>query len=526
MSISQSVSAYSIETHSKITQRIVEEYNNRTGDDLTRVQEQSIIQGVIDEDELMTDHVRVGAYKMARRAFNHFYNPLNGGGLNAIVRVPYFFDTKASGMASVSWATDIVAQAEFGIQNDHTYNDKLFGSDSDYSWQRAIYEYAHGDKQRGMEGLGHILHLVEDLTVPAHVRNDPHPPFFADEASPYEAYTKGLAPTYDTLGKIPKKNTLNGIMHELALHTGKYYLSRDTIFTGFASPERKGLQLVQAAEDGAGNYFGITDYGYLVRIKKESGFDTPDGKDKETYFLTDSQDRIMASYYKGLSGKAVEYGIATIRLFFKEVEEERRTKYYYHMNKSKADIDAIESAILNFDSLKQNLGSSLSSQDAYELNREDWDGARRAAATLGTGFTAEPGGDSVLAEPVTERTIKHDTAKVAQPKQQSLLQLKVRLLPTIIRGTDSGVNEVLNPGDPNYPDYEQMGAVLLSLESILQELMLKFQKPDKCANKDLSIFKLSTCVDPFEEGGFAFGAGSGEAIAPPPFPDGIFWQMF
>ena len=41
-----------------------------------------------------------------------------------------------------------------------------------------------GDKAYGLEALGHVLHLLEDATVPDHTRNDPHPPFLEQEKSP------------------------------------------------------------------------------------------------------------------------------------------------------------------------------------------------------------------------------------------------------------------------------------------------------------------------------------------------------
>ena len=43
---------------------------------------------------------------------------------------------------------------------------------------------AKGDKEKAMFALGHILHLIEDSSVPDHTRNDPHP-----NDSPYEKWT-------------------------------------------------------------------------------------------------------------------------------------------------------------------------------------------------------------------------------------------------------------------------------------------------------------------------------------------------
>jgi len=43
-------------------------------------------------------------------------------------------------------------------------------------WDIACEYYNKGDKPRAFVALGHIVHLVSDLHVPAHVHNDPHGP--------------------------------------------------------------------------------------------------------------------------------------------------------------------------------------------------------------------------------------------------------------------------------------------------------------------------------------------------------------
>ena len=42
-------------------------------------------------------------------------------------------------------------------------------------WQLALDAYADGDKTQAYEYLGHIAHLIGDMSVPAHVHEDPHP---------------------------------------------------------------------------------------------------------------------------------------------------------------------------------------------------------------------------------------------------------------------------------------------------------------------------------------------------------------
>ena len=90
---------------------------------------------------------------------NHFYDPIHNVGL------------KSSYDTAKKWAGNASNQASY--------------SKGDQTWQRAIDYYQKGDKEKAMIALGHILHLMEDMTVPAHTRDDAHP-----EGDPYEVWVK------------------------------------------------------------------------------------------------------------------------------------------------------------------------------------------------------------------------------------------------------------------------------------------------------------------------------------------------
>lgn len=84
--------------------------------------------------------------------------------------------------------------------------------------------------------LGQVLHLLEDMAVPAHVRNDCHAPII-DKKDPYEGYwttEKGLPSIFDypvafnEFDHFWDKDDLSG----LAEFTNRNFLSRDTIFKG------------------------------------------------------------------------------------------------------------------------------------------------------------------------------------------------------------------------------------------------------------------------------------------------------
>jgi hypothetical protein len=117
------------------------------------------------------------------RSFNHFHNPLKpweNAGLDDWVLLPPFHVT---GESSLIWAQDSTKQA--------TYTDL----EGDWSWKK-IREYYYtaltGEDSTGsvvapdqakkgeyfartFKGLGHQMHLLQDMAVPDHVRNDAHP---------------------------------------------------------------------------------------------------------------------------------------------------------------------------------------------------------------------------------------------------------------------------------------------------------------------------------------------------------------
>ncbi len=118
-------------THAGITEQIIEYYNiTHPKDKITDSEKELIIKGAINED------------KPPIRALNHFYDPIHKIGI------------KGYGTA-IKWV--------FDKESINTYN-----------WSNAITSYARGEKEKSLITLGHLLHLLEDLSVPAHTRNDAH----------------------------------------------------------------------------------------------------------------------------------------------------------------------------------------------------------------------------------------------------------------------------------------------------------------------------------------------------------------
>ncbi len=64
-----------------------------------------------------------------------------------------------------------------------------------WGWDDAMEAYRKGDLEEAMFALGHVVHLVQDLTVPAHTHLDVHGPPYGDD---YEVYCTAQTPDEHT----------------------------------------------------------------------------------------------------------------------------------------------------------------------------------------------------------------------------------------------------------------------------------------------------------------------------------------
>ena len=234
------------------------------------------------------------------RPLHHFFDPVYSRGLT-MVGVEF--------LAAKPWSQDTLAQAGVVDNVLAGITKPLFSSRDDYSWGRAIYEYAWGDKQRGLETLGHILHLIEDMSVPDHTRNDSHPPFgdsFLHQVSPYEHWadkwnTSTIAVADVLIGEnkiLESCVTLNSCFDSIARYSNNNFFSKDTILKNYDLPkviERKTFVL----SDGIPYLFGsgkTTDNRDVILSLIKRKINPQTGQEYETYFLNDPDDIVLFSY--------------------------------------------------------------------------------------------------------------------------------------------------------------------------------------------------------------------------------------
>jgi len=295
----------------------------------TEDEKQAVISGDIGEDE-------------SARWMHHFYDPMFNRGLWGF-------------SSSKVWALDTKAQAALDPAYTQTAgvfyvaNQKLFDSNTDYSWDRAIYDYVWADQERGLAALGHILHLIQDASVPDHTRNDAHPPVL-DLGSPYEHWTKRFTPqTLSGLGislyqqsiKPPQFRILQQYFHSLALYSNNNFFSKDTIFDKSYRQPQVAYEQKEFLKNGRSITFDYAangnDHYKLVAVSKGSDWQELVNSDQSIYFLTDDDHLILTDYWERLSKQAVVHGVGVMRLFFEEAEKERINKSRWARNQSLSD---------------------------------------------------------------------------------------------------------------------------------------------------------------------------------------------
>ncbi|HZX36268.1 MAG TPA: hypothetical protein VFF54_07265 [Thermodesulfobacteriota bacterium] len=251
--------AYKVSTHRAITSAALSRSQNYNDfvNGLNVNSNKTVIDGSEWEDgETEVDH----------RWYNHYYDPVNARGLSLSG-----FGT--IGKTSKEWAYD----------GGGGYS--RYPSPNYYSWVKAREYMYKGLTGRDFAGntvasnqternnyfkgmfrsVGQVVHLVQDLAQPSHVRNDPH-------ASKYENYigsiilnpsrledwtqaNEGVVNGYLNLAGMPKSFLgFNNYFDTFASFTNTNFLSDDTIFKNYSMPSEEQTGIVyDAVEDGDGH---------------------------------------------------------------------------------------------------------------------------------------------------------------------------------------------------------------------------------------------------------------------------------
>ena len=176
-------------------------------------------------------------------ALVHFYDPMAPEGKRYLTDqqfvLQFFHYTKTSlnsnpetdardwGLKDLSRDMEIYA---------HQFIQEYAYDDATENMKRALASHENNNEYygRAWRGVGETMHMISDMTVPAHVRNDGHCSNIGD-SDEYESNTNwehvnkyaGNDPA--PLGSGYDRRGLDGLMHDVALFTNNNFFSRDTI---------------------------------------------------------------------------------------------------------------------------------------------------------------------------------------------------------------------------------------------------------------------------------------------------------
>ncbi len=324
-------------THPALTNEIVNFYN-LFNTQLTAQEKEWVIQGSIDEDT-------------PPRWINHFYDPTTDEGWSGektgiwpTIFMKYLSKALLSNekpRSLLDWVHNQKIQAEYGKYKGNR------------TWERAIYEYANGNKQEALYTLGFILHLAEDATVPAHTRNDTHAHELQvatfDSGSPYEEFDKkftrnrlDIAKDIKDKGYIPVKfDSIDEYLINLATYSNNYFFSKDTI-----DDKKYGLPKIIKEKNGFG--YGRDKNGQefeLVKIKRNK---IGKYEIRTKYELKDKNFLVLSQYFNRLSREAVINGAGIIELFLQQAENAKNNPDDIKLPKEKSGIWSAVGNIFSF----------------------------------------------------------------------------------------------------------------------------------------------------------------------------------
>jgi len=258
--------------HPNIAELAARLYNDTFDKDLSKQEIAWIKQGAEEEDT-------------PTRWLNHFYDPIYKKGLT-FGKEQY---------PAKDWVVNPKAQTNFSL--------------GDQSWQRALRDYSKGDKEKSFKALGHVLHILADMTVPAHTREDVH----VMPKDSYEDYVKNnWNKIYPNLKyNFIKVDSLTQSVEDLANISNNNFYSDDTInISKYFQPKlvnQKGNYFISVYENKLYNLANVQNSIFNNEISSI------------TIYKLDN--KILSDYSSVLIPKAIGYSAGVIKLFFEETEK-------------------------------------------------------------------------------------------------------------------------------------------------------------------------------------------------------------
>lgn len=360
--------------HSFLTNQITELYNKIYEPDLTKSQIEQLMKGSSDED-------------ITPRWINHFYDPiLNKEWLGK--RLQGIPEEQVRQISKIAFGKDPVSIMNWAHNQDlQTANYRLYQGNR--TFESAVLFYLDNEKDNAYYNLGYILHLLEDMTVPAHTRQDSHfdvpvPELFEkitgitfDNGEPYENWAKNyISQNKDTslVDKLKNNyqqicNSLDNCLNVLALYSNNNFFSQDTIFD-----KEYQLPNIKYKNDKKNN-----EKSDMIERTYFSEQDIPTARakisisnEKIENISLDYSD-INQAYWDELAPKAILAGVEVIKYFQEEVERAKNEEIIIEKAKKPSFLDLLK-GISPWGELEK-AGRFIESvkQEFYDKLKEAWD---------------------------------------------------------------------------------------------------------------------------------------------------------
>ncbi len=318
---------YELAAHAALTASIVEGYNaGVASNDISSAHRFLMIRGSVEEDK-------------GTRSKYHFYDPIDGRGLT---------------YAGKTW-TSAVKWAHSG--------------DNSYTWDAALRAYAQGDDQAAFLALGHVLHLLEDMGVPEHARNDAHP-----VASPYESFTKSLVPQ-KFKGAPASRSSVDDYLKAMAVYSNSNFYSADSIAgTKYMAPKPDYFKNEGEYEYAFKN-LDKEKYRLALVVGEQFNY-FRNIKEKVLAIQENSgEKKILSDYWRLLSREVVRNGVGLTALFIAEGEKLRAEELAKEKARPKGQVKGVMASVL--DTLlpgapgEEDEGDGLIEDDPVSISSDD-----------------------------------------------------------------------------------------------------------------------------------------------------------
>lgn len=290
------VSSYdNLVIHPALSEAAIQVFENHSGKNLSAEEKAWIVEGSIAED---TDP----RYK------NHYYDPTTGRGLDDYDTLFNVYQ-RFTGMPAKEWA-----------KNQNSVS-------GDYSINKTLENYRQGNKKRAFQGIGHTLHLIQDMAVPAHTLNDSHA-----QGDPYEGWAELNGKINLSKTELIPVDNIDSAFDQLAIYSNNNFFSLDKINID----KLDNYEIIKDESSSKNKYYIVNNLNgvkYKLSVYDDGGllikFDIDDFK-------------VHMDYWNMLHPKAVGYSAGVLNYFVKEFEK----------------IDNEEGGKLGFwDSLKKSAGN-------------------------------------------------------------------------------------------------------------------------------------------------------------------------